>query len=99
MKRNLTFTYCLNDDEVTVDATYWPAYAGCWYRKNGDPGDPPEPAEAEITSICKSNGDYINFETLTDEQQTDMVNQALLEGDGYEAPEPEEKEWGMVNPY
>lgn len=32
---------------VAISGRYTPAFAGCWYRRNGDPGDPPEPAEVE----------------------------------------------------
>ncbi len=93
MKRKLSFEFCLNGTEVKVEANYWPAYAGCWYRSNGDPGDPPEPSEAEITSIT-CDGKAIEFESLTEEQQKDLYNQALLEGDDWEPDEPPKDDEG-----
>jgi hypothetical protein len=33
-----------------VEAKVLPAFPGSWYSRNGDPGDPPEPAEVEILS-------------------------------------------------
>jgi len=37
--------------KVTIIGNYTPPKAGCWYRSNGDPGDPPEDAEFEIEQV------------------------------------------------
>ena len=37
--------------DVEVRGVYYPGSPGTWYRRNGDPGDPPEPAEWELTSV------------------------------------------------
>lgn len=46
-------TVSLHTDEGTYVAafTYFPGHPGCWYRRNGDPGDPPEPDEIEIGEV------------------------------------------------
>jgi hypothetical protein len=35
--------------EIVVHGTYHAASRGAWYARNGDPGDPPEPARWEPT--------------------------------------------------
>lgn len=46
---NVTVTLHHDDDvEVTFDTRVWHGTPGSWYKRNGDPGDPPEPAEVEI---------------------------------------------------
>ena len=36
---------------VAVSGKYHPEVGGSFYRSNGDPGDPPEPAEFEIHKV------------------------------------------------
>lgn len=64
MKRTGTVT--LHRDEGTYVAafTHYPGHPGSWYRRNGDPGDPPEPDEIEYSSI-KING--VEIEDVSDE--------------------------------
>ena len=38
--------------------SYYPGTAGSWYRRNGDPGDPPEAAEVEFTSIVYQGKEF-----------------------------------------
>lgn len=40
---------------VSVEYKYYPGFPGQMYRANGDPGDPPEPAEVEIMGIYVQN--------------------------------------------
>jgi len=37
--------------EVEIEGSFSPGSPGCWYRANGDPGDPPEPPSFEINSV------------------------------------------------
>jgi len=37
--------------EVEIEGSYSAGRPGTFYRSNGDPGDPPEPAEFEIHSV------------------------------------------------
>jgi hypothetical protein len=41
---------------VEVEGNYSPEFLGTFYTSNGDPGDPPEPSEYEITSIKLLSG-------------------------------------------
>ena len=82
-----------NDDEkeidITVEADYTPGSPGCWYRANGDPGDPPEPAECEITQIVGPNG-LIEFDSLPKQDQDRLMEDAIAKGEeGPDEPEPE----------
>ncbi len=36
---------------IEVEFDYDGGSPGCWYRSNGDPGDPPEPAWLEVTRV------------------------------------------------
>jgi hypothetical protein len=46
----------IGDDEYTVTFEAHRGHPGSWYKRNGDPGDPPEDDELEITSILDENG-------------------------------------------
>lgn len=39
------------DCEAHITFTYSPGRPGTWYKRNGDPGDPPEPDELDIESV------------------------------------------------
>jgi hypothetical protein len=56
MKHKLRFRARVAEIPVNVEAYYSPARMGCWYRRNGDPGDPPEPAEVEILAVTDDTG-------------------------------------------
>lgn len=45
--------------EITVEVSgkYHPEIGGSFYRENGDPGDPPEPAEFEIHKVTLAGVD------------------------------------------
>lgn len=50
-----TCSVFLGDEEWTAYFDYKPATSGSWYKRNGDPGDPPEPAELEIEKLTRGN--------------------------------------------
>lgn len=37
--------------DVDIEGHYRPATLGSFYKSNGDPGDPPEPAEFKIKNV------------------------------------------------
>jgi len=41
----------LGECECEISFTYSPGHPGSWYRRNGDPGDPPDPAEADVVKV------------------------------------------------
>jgi hypothetical protein len=45
--------------KVFVEGTYTPAYPGCMYRRNGDPGVSPEPEQFEIDTVRDEKGNDI----------------------------------------
>ena len=58
MRPPLEIKYTLPDDsECSVEFRCYPGHPGSWYRRNGDPGDPPEPAELEIISVKRGGAD------------------------------------------
>jgi hypothetical protein len=70
-KTNVTWSGSYDDEDVTVDfiATGTHYYSpGCMYRRNGDPGDPPEDdyevESIDITSAHDDNGECLS--RLTD---------------------------------
>ena len=79
---NVTFeaTVTVGEDEaeVTVEASCTPGFPGTMYARNGDPGDPPEPAEAEITSVSGPDGE-IDFDSLSQTDQHSLYEKALEE--------------------
>jgi hypothetical protein len=61
--------------EVEVEGKYIKEQPGSFYRSNGDPGDPPEPAQFEIQSVKHGNKDItkhlddINFDWYALEEE------------------------------
>ena len=52
MKREpFTTRWTIDDEDCTVEFRYYPGHPGSWYRRNGDPGDPPEPDELEVVKV------------------------------------------------
>lgn len=51
----------LGEHEARILAKYWPGRPGSFYKRNGDPGDPPEPDEAEILSVSLFGLDFTNI--------------------------------------
>lgn len=47
------------DFELNVSGLYSPGRPGSFYKRNGDPGDPPEPAEFEIDTVTNAEGENI----------------------------------------
>lgn len=45
------------DRELIVTGDYSPYHPGTMYRRNGDPGDPPEPAEFSISQVLSDGSD------------------------------------------
>jgi hypothetical protein len=43
--------------DFRADCNYSAGHPGCRYQRNGDPGDPPEPAECEIVALSVNVGD------------------------------------------
>lgn len=62
----------LGEHEVEVQYTYSPGRPGKMYLRNGDPGYPPEPAEAEIIAVYLFGHDILSqlpdksFDSLLD---------------------------------
>lgn len=83
--RNFEFdtTITVNDEEieVTVEGSYTPGYAGRWYAPNGDPGDPPEPAEVEVESITDSDGKTYDYDSLSDGEKERLDEKAQNEAE------------------
>lgn len=45
------------DAEATIDGDYFPGRAGCMYKPNGDPGDPPEYPEFFVAGMTINGND------------------------------------------
>lgn len=73
-----------------ASVTYHKAYAGCMYRSNGDPGDPPEPEEIEFETLTV-NGDDALF-LLDSDLAPDIESAACEAADKELEPEPPEPE-------
>lgn len=56
--------------EVEVECDYSPGHPGCWYLPNGDPGDPPEPAEMNVISARDEQGRSV---TLDEDELGDVL--------------------------
>lgn len=69
----------LDDVEHEVLFRYYPGHPGCWYRPNGDPGDPPEPDEVEIIGVYRPHpqGDREDVDV------TDKYADELAESDNF----------------
>lgn len=52
----------LGERDCQIDFHYRQGHPGSWYRRNGDPGDPPEPDEVEVVGVHidgVSNFDFV----------------------------------------
>lgn len=58
-RRDVTVTVWDDCDLLVVEARVWPGTPGTLYRRNGDPGDPPEPAEVEVLSVTRSGVEWL----------------------------------------
>lgn len=59
-----TDTECA-EPQVSVEANYYPGSPGSMYRSNGDPGDPPEDDEVEVTKIVRlDTGEELDWDSL-----------------------------------
>jgi hypothetical protein len=43
-------------DVIVATVRYAPGRPGSWYKRNGDPGDPPDPSEVEVVAITFADG-------------------------------------------
>lgn len=62
------------DVEAHIEFDYSPGRPGTWYKRNGDPGDPPEPDELDVTSV-KVDGSEVDLS----DRQWEIVEQACYE--------------------
>ncbi len=94
MKKNISFKTTFHNKEAEITALYWPATKGCWYRKNGDPGFPDEPAEVEILTMVIDGINY-NVDSLTEDEVFELHNIALEEAEQEpdEPPKDDERDW------
>lgn len=67
--------------KLKVRCNYIPAFAGTMYKRNGDPGDPPEPSETEFLNITVVN-DLRTEEIEFDHLPEDVQDRLRLEADG-----------------
>lgn len=59
-----TETECV-EPQVAVEANYYPGSPGSMYRANGDPGDPPEDDEVEVTKVTRlDTGEELDWDSL-----------------------------------
>lgn len=84
-----TIPWTINDQDIKVTVKYHPGHPGSWYKKNGDPGDPPEDAEIEILSVTQQdrNGEIIDVTDLYEDQLLDCDNFNQRVAESYEEPE------------
>jgi hypothetical protein len=61
MTRNHTVSHRIGEIPVTISFSYYAGREGSMYKRNGDPGDPPEDAEIEILSIEYSGIDHMDM--------------------------------------
>ena len=60
--------------------TFYPGHPGTWYRRNGDPGDPPEPDEIELHEIVlHGNGGMAQEIEEPSDELVDALEQAIYE--------------------
>ncbi len=67
MATPLCFTMKLDDREVFITGEYYCGHPGCSYRRNGDPGDPPEPSDFEVKSSKLKDGTVVEIDANDDE--------------------------------
>lgn len=94
MKKNISFKTTFRNKDAIITALYWTATKGCWYRKNGDPGFPDEPAEVEILNINIDGVDY-DIDGLTEDEVLELHNVAMEEAEQEpdELPKDDERDW------
>lgn len=63
---------------VTFEFNYYPGHPGSMYRRNGDPGDPPEPADIDVLSYARNDGEKI------DESFDEVIQKWLSSDDSWE---------------
>jgi len=63
------------DLSIFVDYTYHPAQPGCTYRRNGDPGYPPEPSWVEI----RKAHDYEGVPVTLARRELDDIEQQIID--------------------
>ena len=65
------------DETVFVNYDYYPGRAGRMYLRNGDPGYPPEDAEADVTwvSFIKDGPDL--WEILSEDAQNNLQDRCM----------------------
>jgi len=61
--------------EVELVCGYKPGHPGCFYRRNGDPGDPPEPDEAWVVAV------WFDGAKLADDHPLTRLVMAWMEAD------------------
>lgn len=66
--------------EVTVKYTYSPGRAGSMYARNGDPGDPPEPAEIDIFSVI-DNKTGVELVSLMPGSAVEYIEDKIIEAE------------------
>lgn len=74
---NLTITHTIDlprygEQDCRITFKYSPGRSGSWYKRNGDPGDPPEPAEVEIIKVAFNGIDV-----------TDAAEDILMNSDNF----------------
>ena len=62
----------LGEHEISVDYTYNAGRPGKMYLRNGDPGYPDEPAEAEILNVWLYGRDVLQY--LTDKSYDSLLD-------------------------
>lgn len=83
MQVSFDATITVGDDEdveVSVEADFTPGHPGTMYARNGDPGDPPEGAEVEITSITDGDGNEIEYDSLSSYDRERLDEKAYEKG-------------------
>ena len=67
------------DDPLIVEFNYYPGSTGSMYKKNGDPGDPPEGEEVEVLSakVGSRKGRDV-YDELSDEDKATIEEQACI---------------------
>ena len=64
------------DDPVLVSFNYYKGSPGSMYKRNGDPGDPPEGSEVDI--ICAMYNGVDVYDELNDEDKA-MIRESCFE--------------------
>lgn len=77
----------LGERDCQVQFKYWPGHPGTWYRRNGDPGDPPEPAEVEVTSVTVDGWDITELAAEYLSESDDFMEAAWAVYESMNSPE------------